>query len=83
MVWIKNKKISIPIQTPVFLYKSWFKGVYISRTCFPDDIAFKWYTRSNHKINNLKHFIFLKIHVQKSTKIWLHCTPLNVVFALI
>ena len=28
------KKIGIPLYTPVFLYKSGFQGVYISRTCF-------------------------------------------------
>ena len=29
----KIRKIGIPLHTPVFLYK---KGVFISRTCFPD-----------------------------------------------
>ena len=33
----KIRKIGIPLQTPVFLYKKvGFKGVYISRTCFLD-----------------------------------------------
>ena len=32
----KIRKIGIPLQTPVFLYKSGVYGVYISRTCFPD-----------------------------------------------
>ena len=36
MFWSKNKKIGIPLQTPVLLYKSGVKGVYIARTCFPD-----------------------------------------------
>ena len=27
----------IPLHTSVLLYKSGFKGVYITRTCFPDD----------------------------------------------
>ena len=30
----KIRKIGIPLHTPVLLYKS---GVYITRTCFPDD----------------------------------------------
>ena len=33
------KKIGVALQTPVFLYKSGVKWVYISRTCFPDDMA--------------------------------------------
>ena len=40
MFWSKNKKIGIPLQIPVFLYKQvGFMGVYfhgLSRTCFPD-----------------------------------------------
>ena len=33
MFWIKNeKKIGIPLHTPVLLYKS---GVYITRKCYP------------------------------------------------
>ena len=32
----KIRKIGIPLQTPVFLYKSGFKGVFDTRTCFPD-----------------------------------------------
>ena len=36
MFWSKNKKTSIPLHTPVLLYKSGFEGVHISRTCFPD-----------------------------------------------
>ena len=33
----KIRKISIPLHTPVLLYKSGFKvGVYIKRTCFRD-----------------------------------------------
>ena len=33
----KIRKIGIPLQTPVLLYKSGvFKGVFIARTCFPD-----------------------------------------------
>ena len=34
----KIRKIGIPLQTRVFLYKSGFTGVYISRTCFHDDV---------------------------------------------
>ena len=33
IIWIKNKKIRY---TPFFYIKVGFKGVYISRTCFPD-----------------------------------------------
>ena len=37
----KNKKIGIPLHTPVLLYiKMGFNGVFIARTCFPDDIYF-------------------------------------------
>ena len=38
MFWSKNKKkTGIPLHTPVLLYKKGSKGVYITRTCFPDD----------------------------------------------
>ena len=34
----KIRKIGIPLHTPVLLYKSGVQGgVYIARTCFPDD----------------------------------------------
>ena len=33
----KIRKIGIPLQTPVFLYKS---GVFISLTCFPDAVIY-------------------------------------------
>ena len=33
----KIRKIGIPLQTPVFYIKVWFKGVLVARTCFPDD----------------------------------------------
>ena len=36
MFWNKNKKIGIPLHTPVFLYKS---GVYMTRTCYPDELS--------------------------------------------
>ena len=37
MFWSKKiRKISIPLHTPVLLYKRGLKGVYISQTCFPD-----------------------------------------------
>ena len=39
----KIRKISIPLHTPVLLYKSGHKGVFISRTCFPDD-EFNFFT---------------------------------------
>ena len=32
----KIRKIGIPLQTPVLLYKSRAEGVYIEWTCFPD-----------------------------------------------
>ena len=32
----KIRKTGITLHTPVLLYKSGFKGVYIARTCFPD-----------------------------------------------
>ena len=32
----KIRKIGIPLQTPVFLYKMGYKGIYITRTCSPD-----------------------------------------------
>ena len=35
----KIRKIGIPLQTPVLLYKS---GVYIARTSFPDDYQYYW-----------------------------------------
>ena len=33
----KIRKIGIPQHTPVFYIKVGFKGVFIARTCFPDD----------------------------------------------
>ena len=36
-VRVKIRKIAIPLQTPILLIKVGFKGVYIARTCFPDD----------------------------------------------
>ena len=33
----KIRKIGIPLQTLVYYIKVGFKGVYIARTCFPDD----------------------------------------------
>ena len=33
----KIRKIGIPLQTPVLLYKSRVQGVFIARTCFPDE----------------------------------------------
>ena len=33
----KIRKTCIPLQTPVFYIKVGFKGIYISRTCFPDE----------------------------------------------
>ena len=39
MFWIKNKKIRYTPANPSFFYiKVGFKGVYISRTCFPDEL---------------------------------------------
>ena len=37
----KIRKLGIPLQTPVFLHyiKVGFTGLYISRTCFPDDLS--------------------------------------------
>ena len=41
MLWSKNKKNRYTPHNPVFFYiKAGFKGVYISRTCFPDGIKF-------------------------------------------
>ena len=36
MFWSKNKKNRYTLRTPVFYIKVGFKGVYITRTCFPD-----------------------------------------------
>ena len=47
MFWIKNKKIRFTPANPSFFYINvGFKGVYISRTCFPDAIF-------NSRIQNL------------------------------
>ena len=37
----KIRKIGIPLHTLVLLYKGGDKRVYITRTCFPDDIRSK------------------------------------------
>ena len=34
----KTTKIGKPLHTSVFLYKVGFKGVNITRTCFPDNV---------------------------------------------
>ena len=35
----KIRKIGITLQTQFYYIKVGFKGVYISRTCYPDDLA--------------------------------------------
>ena len=40
MFGAKIREIGIPLQTPVFYIKVGFKGVYMSRTCFPDGVGF-------------------------------------------
>ena len=46
----KIRKIDIPLHTLIFLYKSGFKGVYMSQTCYPDDFwgqtSWRWITIS-------------------------------------
>ena len=37
MFGAKIRKIDLPLQTPVLLYKSGVQGVFIARTCFSDD----------------------------------------------
>ena len=41
MFWINNKKNSIPLYTPILLYKNGLKGGrgYIARICYPDVIT--------------------------------------------
>ena len=49
----KIRKIGKPLHTPVFLLtplKVGFKGVSISRTCFPDDVFVGVFTRSQMSI---------------------------------
>ena len=36
MFWIKIRKIGLP---QFYYIKVWFKGVYISQTCFPDGFS--------------------------------------------
>ena len=38
MFWSKNKKKGIPLHTPLLLYKSGVQGVFIARTCFPNEL---------------------------------------------
>ena len=39
----KIRKLGIPLKTPIYHVKVGFKGVFIARTCFPDDIyIFAW-----------------------------------------
>ena len=40
MFWSKNKKNRYTPTYPSFLYTSGVKGVYITRTCFPDGLWF-------------------------------------------
>ena len=35
----KIRKIGVPLHSPVLLYKVGFEGVYITRTCFRDDLS--------------------------------------------
>ena len=54
MFWSKNKrKIDIPLQTPDFIIKVGFKGVYFSRTCFPDVITEVSIAGENNHYENL------------------------------
>ena len=42
MFWIKNKKNRYTPCKPQFFYiRVRFKGIYISRTCFPDEMFFR------------------------------------------
>ena len=50
----KIRKIDIPLYTPVLLYiKAGYKGVYISRTCFPDVTGAVSAFRRSDLTNNL------------------------------
>ena len=48
----KIRKIGIPLHTPVLLYKMGFKGVFIARTCFPDEMS--CYFSFNHFLHVCK-----------------------------
>ena len=37
----KLRKVGIPLYTPVFFIKVGFRGVFITRTCFPDGLFIK------------------------------------------
>ena len=53
----KVRKICIPLHTPVLLYKTGFKGVFISRTCFSDE---NWHMKQKGLYYALSFFL-LKI----------------------
>ena len=46
----KIRKIGIPLQTPFSYIKVGFKGLFIARTCFPDDIL----TKLKHATNKCR-----------------------------
>ena len=41
MFWIKNKKKGIPCIPQFYCIRVGYKGVFIARTCFPDDLYFQ------------------------------------------
>ena len=73
----KIRKVGIPLHAPVLLKKVGFKGVYISRTCFPDATSLPCrqaltclihiYFRPTmilYKIDNIRELIGPKVNLQ-------------------
>ena len=61
----KIRRIGIPLHTPVLLYKSGYKGIYITWTCYPDVlISFQRLQNSTQHYKAGK-VIFLLDHASK------------------
>ena len=63
----KIRKIGIPLQTPVFLYKIGVEGVYLSCTCFPDG-AFIYFDFARHVVARISTLYLWDIGKQNSPR---------------
>ena len=67
MFWIKNKKNRSTPANPVFLYKVGFKGVHISRTCFPDATPMLLHNRSGNSRYTYQEDSSVQIYLQSES----------------
>ena len=57
----KIRKLCVPLHTQFYYVKVRFTGVFIARTCFPDEKAAVQHPSSNHLSPLTRHLIFLKV----------------------